>query len=158
MQRTMYRQLCVLCLTGLFLILAGTVGASDQPARNTTGIICPNSAEPIGLVMDSRSNVYTACGMTGQIFCLPPGGDPVSYAEVEGTLTALAVDSRRILYIGTESGQIHAITLDGSVHEVHRCTSRIIGLSADRDGGLIIAMGNGTVVTVEREELEWGKK
>ena len=158
MQRTMNRRLCVLGLAGLLIILAGIAVAYAQPVKNTTGFTCPNRAEPVGLVMDNRSNVYTACGLTGQVFCLPPGGEPIPYAQIKDTPTVLAVDNKRTLYIGTESGRIHAVALDGSVREAYQCDDRIIGLSVNRDGGLIIAMGNGSVITVERKELTWEKK
>ncbi|BDQ38836.1 hypothetical protein SYK_31960 [Pseudodesulfovibrio nedwellii] len=158
MQKTMNRRLCVLGLTGLLIMLAGITVAYAQPVKKTTDFACPNRAKPVGLVMDNRSNVYTACGQTGQIFCLPSGGEPIMYAQVEDTPTVLAVDSKQTLYVGTASGRVLAVTRNGSVREAYRCDGRIIGLSVDRDGGLVIGMGNGSVITVERKELTDSRK
>nr|WP_321255884.1 hypothetical protein [uncultured Pseudodesulfovibrio sp.] len=153
MQRTMNRRLCVLGLASLLIILAGITVAYAQPVKKTTDFACPNRAEPVGLVMDNRSNVYTACGQTGQIFCLPSGGESIMYAQVKDTPTVLAVDNKQTLYVGTDSGRIHAVLRDGNVREAYRCEGRVVGLSVDRDGGLIIAMENGAVISVKRKEL-----
>ncbi|NDV19368.1 hypothetical protein GO013_08050 [Pseudodesulfovibrio sp. JC047] len=98
--------------------------------------------------MDKKHTVYTACAQTGEIFCSTFGGKTVLYATVDETATALAVDHERIVYVGTQSGRIFAVRLDGRIDEVYRGTQRIVGIGIDRDAGLHIAMEDGTLVRV----------
>ncbi len=85
---------------------------------------------------------------------IPPSTDPILLAKIPGTPTALAVDRLRNVFVGTESGTVFLVALDGGVREVHKLAARPVGLTLDRDGTLIIATETGHIVRVKRAEME----
>ena len=115
------------------------------------------TAHPVGLVMDSRANAYTVDRFTGKVFCLPAGSEPVHYATISGEPTALAVDHRRTLFVGTKAGHILAVDRDGTVTEISRCPKSVAGLTMDRDGSLLIATGGEAIIRMKRADLVQGK-
>lgn len=114
------------------------------------------TAQPVGLVMDFRGTAYTADRVTGEVFCLPAGENPVHYATIDGEPTALAVDRQRTVYVGTSAGRILAVGRDGTIREAWRCSEAVTGLTVDRDGDLLIVTGNGTVIKRRRSALGSG--
>lgn len=147
---------CRLTLLGFLVSLALLTGSAIASAEGREpGVICEDLPGTIGLVMDSRGNAYTVSRATGQVLCVPPGEEPMVYARVDDTPTVLAVDSLRTVFVGTESGGVYAVMLDGSVSRVHTCDSRVSGLDIDRDGSLIVVTGRGAIIKVEREDFIW---
>lgn len=140
----------VITLTALVVVTA-------KAQSNEGEILCSGLSGSAGMVMDSRRNVYTADRATGYVFCLPPGGDPVLYAKVPGTPTALAVDMVRTVFVSTQSGMIYRIARNGRVEEAYLCDASPVGLGVDRDGGLIIMTDDGVVMKVDRNELLSGQ-
>ena len=118
----------------------------------------PCLAGTTGLVMDSRGYAYTADSGTGCILCLTPDGERIVHARVDDVPTALAVDTLRTLFVGTNSGRIYAVLLDGSVSLVHTCPGRVTGLDVDRDGSLLAATMDGAVIRVPREAFVWEER
>jgi sugar lactone lactonase YvrE len=76
------------------------------------------------------------------------------YARVDGP-TALVVDRLRTLFVGTASGDIFAVTPDGTATRVFRCNSPVSGLSVDRDGSLLAATGKGAILRLSREDFRF---
>jgi hypothetical protein len=150
MQGKNHSRLNSLWITGLLLLLAVPGAAAEQGADPDATSV---TAHPVGLVVDSRANAYTVDRVTGKVFCLLPGNEPIHYATISGEPTTLAVDRRRTLFIGTATGHILAVLLDGTVCAAFRCPHSVTGLAVDRDGGLLITTGNGTLVKVRRAEL-----
>ncbi|WP_158509901.1 hypothetical protein [Pseudodesulfovibrio indicus] len=132
----------------LSLLLAGQAWAGDS-AR-----LCSGLAEPDGLVMDNRGNVYTICRGDGVVWCVPPEGEPVAFARVDAP-TCLTVDRLRTVFVGTASGDIFAITPDGVADRIHRCRTGLTGLTLDRDGNLVAATADGMIVRIAREDFRW---
>ncbi|MBG0791159.1 MAG: hypothetical protein H0S80_11765 [Desulfovibrionaceae bacterium] len=156
MQGKNRHRLNVLGTIGLVLLAwAAVASAGAGKARMAEAVAV--TANPVGLVMDSRANAYTVDRVTGKVFCLPAGDDPVHYATIAGEPTALAVDRRGTLYIGTSAGLILAVRRDGTVREACRCDAPVTGLTVDRDGGLLIATGTGKLVRKSRTDLRPGR-
>ncbi|WP_338669846.1 hypothetical protein [Pseudodesulfovibrio methanolicus] len=133
-------------------LLAGTGGTGR--AEEGTRVIGAGLPKTAGLVLDCRGYAYTMDRAAGTILCVPPDGEPMVYARVDGP-TALAVDRLRTLFVGTASGDIFAVTLDGAVSRVFRCGSPVSGLSIDRDGNLLAATGKGEILRVAREDFRF---
>lgn len=135
--------------------LAGaTVTATDFGERQGNRVVTSGFPETVGLALDSRGNMYTADSRTGYVFVVPPTSSPVLLAKVPGHPAVLAVDRVRNVFVGTESGAVYMVALDGSVAEAYRCSGRPVGLDVDRDGGLVIAVEGGVILRVERGELK----
>ncbi|TDT90725.1 hypothetical protein EDC59_102155 [Pseudodesulfovibrio indicus] len=143
-----YRARIMLLIFILSLLLAGQAWAGDS-AR-----LCSGLAEPDGLVMDNRGNVYTICRGDGVVWCVPPEGEPVAFARVDAP-TCLTVDRLRTVFVGTASGDIFAITPDGVADRIHRCRTGLTGLTLDRDGNLVAATADGMIVRIAREDFRW---
>ena len=137
-------------IVGLLLLLA-VPGAAAEPGTGRDAAAV--TAHPVGLVVDSRANAYTVDRVTGKVFCLPGGSEPIHYATIRGEPTTLAVDRRRTLFIGTVAGHVLAVHLDGTVCEACRCPHGVTGLAVDRDGGLLITTGNGALIRMRRADL-----
>jgi len=150
MQGKNHCRLNMVWIAGLIVLLA-VPGAAAEPERGRDADGVP--AHPVGLVMDSRANAYTVDRVTGKVFCLLAGSEPVHYATISGEPTALAVDRRRTLFIGTATGHVLAVHRNGAICEACRCPHRVTGLAVDRDGGLIIATGGGTLIKMRRADL-----
>lgn len=151
MQGKDHCRLSFLWIAGLFMLLAlpGSAWAWPEESWNATEV----TAHPMGLVMDYRSNAYTVDRVTGKVFCLPAGGEPIHYATIDGAPTSLAVDRQATLFVGTASGSVLAVKRDGGVFEACRCPAPVRGMSVDRDGSLLIATEGGTVIKKKRTEL-----
>lgn len=135
------------------LITTTSLAATLATAQEREAMLCSGLNETIGLALDSRGNLYTAEKTTGNVYCLPPGDEPVFYARVPGTPTSIAVDRLRNVFVGTKAGPIFLISLDGSVVETYRCASSPMGLDIDRDGDLIVATLKGDVIRVARSDF-----
>lgn len=153
MQGNYTNRLVVFGLAGA-IVLAGMIVASAAPAESRMPVLRSVMKEPVGLVVDNRANAYTADRATGRVFCLAANSEPVHFATVEGQPTALAVDNRRTVFVGTTSGQVHAVSRDGVVKMAYQCDAPIAGLDVDRDGGLLIATQRGAVIKVDRAIFE----
>lgn len=147
MQGKHHRRLNVFWVIGLIAALAGTAAA--QGGRAIPGV----TGRPVGLVMDSRAVAYTVDRDTGKVFRLAEGDEPVHYATIEEEPTSIAVDRQRTLFIGTTSGQVLAVRMDGAVRHACRCPAPVSGLAVDRDGGLLVTMDNGALLKVRRRDL-----
>lgn len=136
------------------MTFAGAALAATAAAQSGHGgVVCSGLPCTVGLTMDLRGNLYTADAKTGYVFCIPPVSDPVLLARVPGIPTALAVDRQRNVFVTTEGGTVYLVALDGSVTATHRCDSRPVGITVDRDGGLVIATEEGMIVKVRRERF-----
>ena len=134
------------------LLLTGPLALAG--AGEGTGVICADLPGTAGLALDNRGYAYTVDCAAGKVLCVPPDGEPVVYARITAP-TALAVDELRTLFVGTAAGDIYAVTLDGSVSRVHRCPTRVSGLSLDRDGNLLIATTGGAILRLAREDFRF---
>ncbi|WFS63502.1 hypothetical protein LF599_04870 [Pseudodesulfovibrio thermohalotolerans] len=138
----------------LVMILPGAVlPALGDEARQT---ICSDLPGAAGLALDGRGNAYTTNCAANEVLCVPPDGDPVVYAKVEAP-TALAVGRSRTVFVGTVSGAIFLIASDGSVSRAYDCGRPVSGLSIDRDGNLLVATGEGSILRLARENLNASK-
>jgi len=142
----------VLC-GALVLILTSLAGASATAQSQGGNVLCSGLPCTVGLTIDKRGNLYTAEPSTGHVFCIPPDTSPILLAKVTGRPTAVAVDRLRNVFVGTESGVIYLVTLDGSVSKAHTLGCSPVSIVIDRDGGLIIATNDGQIVTVKRSDL-----
>ncbi|WP_319582039.1 hypothetical protein [uncultured Pseudodesulfovibrio sp.] len=133
-------------------ILAGTgvTGHADDGAK----VLGTGLAGTAGLALDSRGYAYTADREAGVVLCVPPDGEPTTYARVAEP-TALAVDRLRTLFVGTASGEIYAVAPDGEVTRVFRCGSAVSGLGIDRDGNLLVSTGKGAIMKVSRDKFHF---
>lgn len=152
---TISRLVFVVSVCGLVLAGALTEAfASEGLHVGSTGrVLCQGMPCTVGLVLDSRGNLYAADRETGCVFCLPPSSHPVLLAKVPGRPSVLAVDRRRTVFVGVESGAIFAVGLDGDVREVWRIAGTFTGLAVDRDGGLVVGTADGRIIKVPRKEL-----
>jgi sugar lactone lactonase YvrE len=123
-------------------------------AQGGSKVIGTGLAGTAGLTLDVRGYAYTADREAGKVLCVPPNGEPMVYARVDSP-TALAVDRLRTLFVGTASGDIFAVTPDGSVSRIFRCGSPVSGLSIDRDGNLLAATDKGALLRVTRDEFRF---
>lgn len=153
MQGQIWRTFILAVVTTTLIIFTALAAASAQPTRSK-GTLATGLSGTTGLVMDSRSYVYTADGASGRIYCIPPDGEPIVYATMEKPATALALDHHRTLFVATNDGLIHGIRLDGDRFEAYRSSAPVAGLSVDRDGNLIVALTTGTLIKVKIEEQE----
>lgn len=129
-----------------------TIAASAQENMSER-IVCSGVSNPAGVAVDNRCNIYTVDKKTGSVFCISPSTNPVLLGTVPGIPTSLAVNSARTIFIGTENGQIFLLTLDGTLAKAYRCHSAPTGLDVDRDGGLIVAMRTGEIITIRRSDF-----
>ncbi|MCJ2164572.1 MULTISPECIES: hypothetical protein [unclassified Pseudodesulfovibrio] len=153
MQGTLSCRLCLLAFITLTTLSAGPATSFAEQGGESS-VVISGLPDATGLVMDNRGNAYMVGKCCGQVLIVPPGGTPMEYARIEGTPTVLAVNRLRTVFVGTESGAIHAILPDGTVSRVHACGSPVTGLSLDRDGNLFIAMGNGSIIRIARSDLD----
>ncbi|MBI9080732.1 MAG: hypothetical protein JEY79_13460 [Pseudodesulfovibrio sp.] len=153
MKRTpLSKVLATIIATALIMTIA-MVAVTAQAQGSVGQILNSANINPVGLAMDNRCNIYTADSSTGNIFCLPPNVSPILLGTVPGTPTALAVDKLRNVFVSTMKGTIYLVSLDGTVASIYRCDSRPMGLEIDRDGGLVIATGKGTIIKVNRKDI-----
>lgn len=152
MQGCLRIRLFLLSLVMTAAVLSGTGGtARADGGSRVLGTGLPGTA---GLVLDGRGYAYTMNRETGMVLCVPPGGEPMAYARVDG-LTALAVDRLRTLFVGTARGDIFAVTPDGAVNRVFRCGGPVSGLALDRDGNLLVATDKGALLRLARADLRF---
>jgi len=107
----------------------------------------------VGLVQDRRGNLYAADPATGDVYCMPPESAPLLLARVPGKPSSLAVNHMRTVFVGTKSGVVYGILPNGSVGVACRVNSPALGLTVDRDGGLMVATARGQVVRIPRKEI-----
>ncbi|CCH48256.1 NHL repeat-containing protein [Pseudodesulfovibrio piezophilus] len=134
----------------LLIVLASVPAFAEKEHRS---VVCAKFSCCAGLIIDSRGCLYSANPQTGNIYCIPPGIEPVLLGRVEGKPTVLAVDRLRILFVATESGVVYQVERTGEIKKAFHVHGTPVGLAVDRDGGLIIAIQNGTILRVRRSGL-----
>lgn len=158
MQGSLFSRSVLIGVLGLLILVVAsfagaTVAAKDRPFDPNGRVVSSGSVGNVGLALDTRGNLYTADSQTGHVYCVPPQSSAVLLAKVPGTPTVLTVDKLRNVFVGTESGEVFLVSLDGLVAEVYRCAARPVGLSVDRDGGLVVATEDGVIRKVERVDF-----
>ena len=108
----------------------------------------------VGLASDGRGNLYSADGLTGDVYVIPPDMKPVLLGQIQGTPSFVAVDRMRRVFVADKGGDVHAIQLDGGVRVIHSAGTRPVGLSVDRDGDLRLALQDGGIARIPRESFE----
>lgn len=135
-------------VAGTLALASITSGAQASDRKILVGV-----PDTVGLTQDSRGNLYGASAETGDVFCVPPAAAPVLLARVPGKPTSLCVSRMRTVFVGTESGVVYGVMLDGSVAKVCRVRAQVSGLVVDRDGNLMVATGDGSIVRVARSDF-----
>ena len=94
-------------------------------------------------------------GQTSRARCsaCPPGASLSTTATISGVPTALAVNHRRTLFIGTKAGHVLAVDRSGAITEICHRPKSVAGLTIDRDGSLLIATGGEAIIRINRSEL-----
>lgn len=123
-------------------LFVGVAFAEDSVKRQSGDSVsaCPVPACDGGLVMDRRGTVYTANRQSGEVVAVAQGEEPRLLAVIQGSITALAVDKKRAVYVGVEDGRVFRIAPDGRVDLIHRLDGVPVALNTDRDGGLVVVL------------------
>ncbi|GFM36613.1 hypothetical protein DSM19430T_12970 [Desulfovibrio psychrotolerans] len=100
------------------------------------------------LALDAHGVLYLADEGTGTVRCITRDGESAVLVRGLRGPSAVAVDHRRWLMVGTRYGEIWRITPNGEATLIGSGLPAVLSLAIDRDGAALVATPEGTVVRI----------
>lgn len=136
--------------TGSDAVLTAGKSIPSAPGAGTTSsrILLHRESSSLCLAMDAHGALYVADETAGTVRCLTRDGESgVLVSGLRGP-SAVAVDHRRQLIVGTRFGEIWKIAPDGSAILLERGAEAVVSVTVDRDGAAIAATTAGNVIRI----------
>lgn len=100
------------------------------------------------LALDAHGVLYLADERTGTVRCITRDGESTVLVRGLRSPSAVAVDHRRWLMVGTRYGEVWRITPNGEAALLRSGLPAVLSLTIDRDGAALIATPGAKVIRV----------
>jgi len=100
------------------------------------------------LALDAHGVLYLADERTGTVRCITRDGESAVLVRGLRSPSAVAVDHRRWLMVGTRYGEVWRITPNGEAALLRSGLPAVLSLTIDRDGAALIATPEAKVIRV----------